>query len=107
MMHWQMNQAKLLRYLLNPNHPKGQSRVKFFAAFGYTLDNPEALASVLIRHPMVNEPGREVQIPGQLPRMVFEGDTHGNDGQPMPVCTVWEKGEGGVLRFITAVPLTR
>jgi hypothetical protein len=40
--------AKLYRYLLNPEHPDGKSKAQFFALIGYTPDNGEDLRAALL-----------------------------------------------------------
>lgn len=40
--------AKLYRYLLNPNHPEGKSKARFYELIGYTTTNGEQLRSALL-----------------------------------------------------------
>lgn len=42
--------SKVLDYLLNPTHPYGASKARFFTAFGFCLDHWELLAEALSAH---------------------------------------------------------
>lgn len=35
---------KIVAYLLNPNHPKGGSKARFFLSFGFTREEPGVMA---------------------------------------------------------------
>lgn len=40
---------KLYKYLLNPNHPDGKSKARFYERIGYTFDNGEQPRVELLR----------------------------------------------------------
>jgi hypothetical protein len=40
--------SKLTEYVLNPEHISNSGKAKAFALFGYTLENPEALADLIL-----------------------------------------------------------
>ena len=42
---------KLTNYLLNPGHPQNRGKANFFASFGFTSANWQALKSALLDHP--------------------------------------------------------
>jgi len=43
--------AKITRYLLNPAHPTGAAKARFFVLFGFSLGNWRELKSALLEHP--------------------------------------------------------
>ena len=46
--------AKLATYLLNPAHPEGGPKARFFLAHGHTRTNPRRLEAALIAHAQTN-----------------------------------------------------
>ncbi|MFC5412377.1 DUF6883 domain-containing protein [Larkinella bovis] len=44
-----IDDSKLYQYLLNPTHPDGKSKARFFEHIGYTLDKGEQLRTDLLR----------------------------------------------------------
>jgi len=42
--------AKLTEYLLNPRHPEGGSKARFFLGLGFSPEAPEDLAEAVLRH---------------------------------------------------------
>jgi hypothetical protein len=43
-------ERKITAYLLSPTHPDGSGKEKFFAAFGFCLEEWEVLATALVTH---------------------------------------------------------
>lgn len=107
---WLVEEAKLIAFLLNPEHRKGASRLKFLLAFGFSRDRPKQVADALVMHAFGNQPGKEQFALTGPRRVVFEGTVPAPDGRDMPLRTVWEIGQEGAqrtVRFLTAIPLTR
>lgn len=104
---WLINGPKITAYLLNPAHAEGASKARYLLGFGFTLNDPEALANALVEHAMNNLPGSIKPQKTGPNRIVFEGDVLAPDKRMMPLRTVWEARENFEMRFITAVPLTR
>lgn len=104
---WIVQDSKASEYLLNPDHRKGASKAKYLLAFGFDRDDPETLASALVKHALGNLPGQLVEPPKGAARRVFEGHVEAPDGRLMSLRTVWEISGTAEMRFITAVPLTR
>lgn len=76
--------------------------------FGFSLEAPDVLASVLVHHAMANLPVQNVQMERGPPRSIFEGIVPAPDGRLMPLRTVWLRPQNPPeMRFVTAVPLTR
>ena len=104
---WQIDGAKIDRYLLNASHPRGASKAKYLVRFGFTPADPGVLARALVEHALGNPPGVATVSPQGIPLVVFEGTVQAPDGRAMPLRTVWEPREPREMHFVTAVPLTR
>lgn len=104
---WVVEHAKITRYLLDLSHKEGGSKAKYLIALGFTPDDPEALASALVRHALAHMPGRKVDPPIGLGRVIFEGNQTAPDGRVMTIRTVWELTTATEYRLITVVPLTK
>ena len=100
-----VEQAKIREYLLNPAHPYGASKARFFAQFGFRAEAWEELALALREHGRQNEVSRVTET-GFGPRYEVEGELTAPDGRRARVCTVWQIDEGQTVpRLITAYPL--
>ena len=104
---FQIKRPKITQYLLNLESPRGASKAKYLMGFGFTLDDPDTLASALVEHAMRNLPGAGSVSQIGVPVVVFEGTVTAPDGREMPLRTVWEPREPFEMHFVTAVPLTR
>jgi hypothetical protein len=49
-----LDDAKIIQYLLNPDHSIGAAKEKFFAAHGFSLAHRGALKEALLAHPRNN-----------------------------------------------------
>jgi hypothetical protein len=100
-----VEREKIMDYLLNPAHRYGASKERFFAAFGFRVEEWERLADALREH------GRsyavtKVKETGFGPRYEVEGELSAPDGRRPRVRTVWQLDEGEVApRLITTYPL--
>ena len=97
---------KVVDYLLNPAHPHGGPKARFFMAFGFSADRPQELVDALAGHFIDKVPHRLIQTPGKAPRIMFEGRIQSPDSRNPRVRTVWWIDDELVGRFVTAVPLT-
>ena len=99
--------AKIVLYLLNPEHRAGKGKARFFASHGFDVDDWETLAEALRQHACNHEITKEETVPLGL-RFVVEGDMTMPDGAVAGVRAVWfiERGER-TPRFVTAYPLKR
>jgi hypothetical protein len=96
-----VEQAKICGYLLDPEHPFGASKARFFTAFGFTLDAWEELAIALRRYAAENDVVK-VKETDFGPRYEIDGELTAVDGRR----PVWQQDEGqDVPRLITAHPL--
>lgn len=100
-----VEREKIIDYLLNPAHRYGASKERFFAAFGFRVEEWERLADALREH------GRKyavtkVKETGFGPRYEVEGELSAPDGRRPRVRTVWQLDAGEVApRLITTYPL--
>lgn len=99
--------AKIVLYLLNPEHRAGKGKARFFASHGFDVADWETLAEALRQHARNHEIAKEETVPLGL-RFVVEGDMAMPDGVVAGVRSVWfiERGER-TPRFVTAYPLKR
>ncbi|HBB88152.1 MAG TPA: hypothetical protein DC047_11095 [Blastocatellia bacterium] len=99
-----VERKKITEYLLNAEHRYGASKARFFASFGFSLADWEALAGALLDH------GRQFEV-SEVTETIFgayyevEGELHTPDGRTPKIRSVWEVDHGMVApRLITAYP---
>ncbi len=96
--------AKVVDYLLNPEHPQGASKAEFFEIFGFSVADWQTLAAAL----------RQVAIQGTVVRnietihgvkYIIDGAITTPSGRDAFIRTVWiiDRGEE-FPRFVTAHP---
>jgi hypothetical protein len=94
---------KLVAYLLNPKHPEGGSKARFFMALGFSPDAPEALEVALLQHAQeAEEVSRQPGYLGQGLVLVLRGPLRGSRREVF-LQSVWYL-EGEVARLVTAYP---
>jgi siroheme synthase len=98
-------QAKIVFYLLDPNHRSGKSKARFFTGHGYTVGRWQELAEALRAHASENEVVKQETTPLGV-RLVVEGPLTLRDGLVAQIRSVWfiESGERAA-RLATAYPL--
>jgi hypothetical protein len=100
-----VEQDKITDYLLNPKHPHGASKARFFAQFGFHAAAWEGLAAALLTHGQMLGVARVTQTPFG-PRYDVEGALAAPDGRAPRIRTVWQWDQGEIApRLITAYPL--
>ena len=100
-----IEREKMVGYLLNATHRYGASKARFFAAFGFSLEQWPLLAAALHDHARQHEVSR-VRETGFGPRYEVEGALTAPDGRRPHVRAVWQMGKGQLApRLITAYPL--
>jgi hypothetical protein len=101
-----VEREKIASYLLNPEHPSGAGKARFFGAFGFRIQEWQRLAQALREHGRENEIIRTTET-GFGPRYVVEGEIQTPDGRRPRVRSVWQFDRGQIApRLITAYPLT-
>jgi hypothetical protein len=98
-------EAKIVLYLLNPEHRAGRSKARFFSGHGYAADRWEEMAEALRTHGRENEVAKQETTPLGV-RLVVEGPLALRDGVVAEIRSVWfiESGER-LARLVTAYPL--
>lgn len=98
-----IDESKLTQYLLNENHPVGQSKARYFLQKGFSVAQPECLQTALIEH------GKNREL------VKTTSSHHGTkyevscllscpDGKERCITSVWLKEGANLLRLITAYP---
>ena len=96
---------KLQRYLLNPDHPVGGSKAKWFEqALGYTKDNLDSLAKQIVFDPS-KAVMTEVTQYGTMYNQVIT--ITGANGKEIDVTFAWIKNVDGIVRLVTAIPVSK
>lgn len=95
---------KITDYLLNPHHPDGVSKAKFFVALGFRAEAWQVMADALrelaARFPVANESASRHGV-----KYVVDGALRTPVGKTPTVRTVWIIEEGSdTPRFVTAYP---
>ena len=99
--------AKVREYLLNPDHPVGGAKARFFLGIGYSRQHYERLAADLIQHGHTCPVSEEKQSP-YGDKFVVDGPLLAPNGREYPVRTVWmEQSPGVLVLLITAHLLDR
>ncbi len=99
-----VEREKVADYLLNPVHPYGASKARFFAAFGFRMEHWDRLAEALREHGGKHEVV-VVRETGFGPRYVVEGELNTPDGSRPQVRSVWQLDVGAIApRLLTAYP---
>jgi hypothetical protein len=100
-------EQKITRYLLNPAHPAGGSKARFFLRFGFTAAEWQLLAEALLRHARENEVVATEQTAHGY-RYVVDGPLTTPDGSRLNVRSAWYITLGGGRPgFVTAHPLPK
>lgn len=92
---------KVTHYLLDPEHPKGGSKERFFAAFGFKRSAPDVLAYALLDHAAT---GRVSGVTDDQRGWIYEvtGPLTTPDGRDPEVVSVWIVRHFGAAEFVTA-----
>jgi hypothetical protein len=99
-----VDRAKLVEYLLNPEHPVGGDKAAFLSRFGFRRDEWHALEAALLMH------ARECEVVGERRtayghHYTLEGPIRTPDGRNPIIRTAWMVGSGERWpRFVTAHP---
>jgi len=100
-----VEREKVVDYLLNPAHRFGASKARFFAEFGFSVEQWDMLADALRAHARQHEVSARRET-GYGPRFEVDGELDSPDGRHPKVRTVWQLDEGQLApRLITAHPV--
>ena len=99
-----VDRGKITEYLLSTDHPDGRSKARFFAGFGFRIENWEVLAEALRKHGASHSVVNTVESEYGT-RYTIEGELETPDGQRPRVRTVWMVKKGSEApRLITGYP---
>lgn len=102
--HATLADAKITQYLLNPAHPRGAAKARFFAAFGFSLANWAELKRALLNHPRQN-PATDRASSSQGEKFEVSCALVTPDGRNPCIVSIWLiEPPSPNLRFITAYP---
>jgi len=100
-------EQKITLYLLNPAHPAGGSKARFFLRFGFAVAEWQRLAEALLRHVREHEVAA-MEETAHGSRYVVDGLLTAPDGSLLNIRSAWYIDPGGVApRFVTAHPLPK
>lgn len=97
------DEAKFVKYLLNPDHADGGPKARFFKELGFDIDNWQELRDqILSKLPSVAATfSRDNRAGGS--NWTATIDVEGPEGAAR-VCTVWELTADAPPKFLTAYP---
>ena len=100
-----VEERKITAYLLDPSHPVGSSKARFFLAFGFSVSEWRVFESALIEHAQTHEVV-EVEHTSYGVKYVIIGAIETPDGRnPKRVRVVWQIDHGGSRpRLVAALP---
>ena len=100
----QIAPAKVRDYLLNPEHPVGRAKARFFTSLGFTRAGWATLHAALMAHATVSEAqARPSSAFGQ--QYLVRGSILGPNGTSAVVVAVWMLADVETgPRFVTAYP---
>ena len=97
--------TKVEDYLLNPGHPVGRDKARFFFHFGFRREEWRTLAAALHRHAQENEADKAGEDSDGVTWLV-EGPLVTPSGRTPLLRSIWLLEAGELApRFITAYPL--
>ena len=102
----QVEEKKIVDYLLNPAHPDGGSKAKFFLARGFDAADWKAMRTALITQGRVNPVAKTVPHPWGTR---YQVDCHcpTPDGANLCIRSIWELPSAeGCPCLLTAYPLS-
>ena len=95
--------AKITDYLLDPNHPFGGSKARFFLHCGFSPADWRTMAEALAEHPVLN-PVESTTATRYGAKYVVRCSLATPDGRNPCVVTVWMKDGDAPPRLVTAYP---
>lgn len=101
-----VEEAKIVGYLLNPDHPQGGAKARFFLARGVPVGQWQVLRDLMLEHARNNPVTRVREHPGGRARL-FQLDcaVAMPDGSTPCIRTVWEiRADPSRPRLVTAYP---
>ena len=102
-----VDERKVKGYLLNPDHPDGAPKARFFRALGYSARDWRSLAESLKQHARENDATHTVESPfGKKYIVVGPLQSFGMYPTELAVVSVWIAERGSLeARLVTAYPV--
>jgi hypothetical protein len=98
--------AKLVDYLLDPSHPRGRGKARFFLDLGFQEERPEGLRAALLTLAQTSDMVAVEHPYGT--KYVGDGEVRAPNGSLVRLRTVWLlDGNRPPPRFVTAYPAPR
>jgi hypothetical protein len=100
-----ISEAKVVDYLLNPQHPDGGGKARFFLSAGFQVTRWQILADA------IRELARHAPVSRKLDsahgrKYIVEGSMETPDGGKATIRTVWiADGDNPTPRLVTAYPI--
>ncbi|MGH8615287.1 MAG: DUF6883 domain-containing protein [Gammaproteobacteria bacterium] len=99
-----VTKEKIIEYLLNPLHPDGAGKAKFFGSLGFRGDEWRVLAAALKRM-LAEQPVTESVESSHGQKYIVDGPIETSSRKSPLVRTVWIMDRGSpVPRLVTAYP---
>lgn len=98
-----VSEAKITEYLLDPNHPVGGPKARFFLHSGFSHAEWRVMAAALAQHPTLN-PVESTTPTRYGAKHVVRCSLVTPDGRNPCVVTVWMKDGDAPPRLVTAYP---
>ncbi len=100
-------EAKIVKYLLNKDHPRGKGKATFFTRFGFSVAQWRVLVEALLAHAAEHEVADTLNTP-EATHYTLEGELKTPDERNPLIRSVWTIDKNsGIPRFITAYPLKK
>ncbi|MBA3439784.1 MAG: hypothetical protein H0T92_07945 [Pyrinomonadaceae bacterium] len=94
--------VKLDTYLLNPDHPDGKSKARWFAAaLGFNRNNMDKLAKQIVFKSLEAVPAVSTPFEQKFRQMI---SIVGTNGRQIDIAFVWIQNDDGVTRLVTSLP---
>jgi len=95
---------KIYKYLLNPDHPDGASKERFFTSFGFESSRGDLLSHAINEHAEEREIAKEVVSPHGR-KTIIRCKIKTPDGRNPCIFAVWIQEEKAEEQsFVTAYP---
>lgn len=102
---WEIDveEKKLVDYLISLTHPVGRSKAKFFRGIGYDENSVDLLRNRLETMARSEKTVQRIETPYGA-KHVIDGVLDTPTGKRVIIRTVWMECPNKVLRFVTAYP---
>lgn len=100
---FQVDETKVLDYLLSDKHPEGKSKAKFFSTHGFQRRDWQVLQDALVHHGQ-NRPVISTAKSAYGVKYVLECEIHTPNRSHPCIRSVWVSESDDTFRLVTAYP---